>query len=60
MEYSADNGVSWIACLDNLDLSDLTNATLLVRYACDGVQPASKAAAVTVPGRNAAPDTNIH
>lgn len=60
MEYSADNGASWIACLDNMDLSDLINATLLVRYACDGVQPASKAATVTVPGRNAAPEANIH
>ena len=32
MEYSKDNGASWITCLDNMDLSDLTNATLLVRY----------------------------
>ena len=42
MEYSKDNGASWITCLDDMDLSDLTNATLLVRYACDGTKPASE------------------
>lgn len=59
MEYSSDNGTTWIACLDNMDLSGLTNATLLVRYACDGTQPASKTATVIVPSRNAAPTADI-
>ncbi|MDE6590751.1 MAG: hypothetical protein K2K53_10505, partial [Oscillospiraceae bacterium] len=59
MEYSKDNGASWITCLDNMDLSDLTNATLLVRYACDGTKPASNNATVIVPSRNAAPTTDI-
>lgn len=59
MEYSKDNGASWITCLDNMDLSDLTNATLLVRYACDGTKPASNTATVIVPSRNAAPIADI-
>lgn len=59
MEYSKDNGASWIACLDNMDLSELTRATLLVRYACDGIQPASETATVLVPDRNAAPEAEI-
>ncbi|MCI8525158.1 MAG: hypothetical protein HFF17_04400, partial [Oscillospiraceae bacterium] len=36
-----------------------TNATLLVRYACDGTKPASNHATVTVPSRNAAPTADI-
>lgn len=59
MEYSTDNGASWIACLVDMDLSGLTDATLLVRYACDGVKPASKTVMVTIPGRNAAPTSGI-
>ncbi len=59
MEYSKDNGASWIPCLDNMDLSELTNATLLVRYACDGTKPASNNATVIVPSRNAAPTTDL-
>ena len=59
MEYSKDNGASWIPCLDNMDLSELTNATLLVRYACDSTKPASNHATVTVPSRNAAPTADL-
>ena len=59
MEYSKDNGASWIPCLDNMDLSELTNATLLVRYACDGTNPASNTATLTVPSRNAAPTADL-
>lgn len=59
MEYSKDNGASWIMCLDNMNLSDLTNATLLVRYACDGTKPASSNATVIVPSRNAAPAADL-
>ncbi len=59
MEYSKDNGASWIVCLDNMDLSELTNATLLVRYACDGTKPASNTATVIVPSRNAAPAADL-
>lgn len=59
MEYSRDSGKTWIACLDNMDLSELTNATLLVRYACDSTKPASNHATVTVPSRNAAPTADI-
>jgi hypothetical protein len=42
-----------------MDLSELTNATLLVRYACDGIKPASNTATLTVPSRNAAPTADI-
>ena len=59
MEYSKDSGTTWIPCLDNMDLSELTNATLLVRYACDGTNPASNTAALTVPSRNAVPTADI-
>ncbi len=59
MEYSKDGGKTWIPCLDNMDLSELTNATLLVRYACDGTKPASNSATLTVPSRNAAPTADI-
>ena len=59
MEYSRDSGKTWIVCLDNMDLSDLTNATLLVRYACDGTNPASNHATLTVPSRNVAPTADI-
>ena len=48
MEYSRDSGTTWIPCLDNMDLSELTNATLLVRYACDGTNPASNTHLVQV------------
>ena len=60
MEYSKDNGATWIPCLDNMALSDLTGASLLVRYACDGVKPASKSATVTVPTRNDAPTASVN
>ena len=59
MEYSKDGGGTWIPCLDNMDLSELTNATLLVRYACDGTNPASNTATLTVPSRNAAPTADL-
>ena len=59
MEYSKDSGGTWIPCLDNMDLSELTNATLLVRFACDGTKPASNTATLTVPSRNAAPTADI-
>jgi len=59
MEYSSDDGTTWTACLDNMSLSDLAGVTLLVRYACDGAKPASRTAAVIVPGRNAAPAVDI-
>ena len=59
MEYSKDGGATWIACLDNMDLSELTNATLMVRYACDGTKPASNTATLTVPNRNDAPTADI-
>ena len=59
MEYSKDGGTTWIPCLDNMNLSELTNATLLVRYACDSTKPASSTATLTVPSRNAAPTADI-
>ena len=59
MEYSNDDGKTWIACLDNMVMSDMTGASLLVRYACDGVNPASKSMEITVPTRNNAPVPSI-
>ncbi|MDE7245777.1 MAG: MBG domain-containing protein, partial [Oscillospiraceae bacterium] len=59
MEYSSDNGETWIACLDNMVMSDMTGASLLVRYACDGVNPASKSMEITVPIRNSVPVPSI-
>ena len=59
MEYSSDNGETWVPCLDNMAMSDMTGKALLVRYACDGVNPASRSTEITVPTRNTAPVPSI-
>ncbi|MDE7245683.1 MAG: S-layer homology domain-containing protein [Oscillospiraceae bacterium] len=59
MEYSTDNGETWISCLDNMAVSDMIGQTLLVRTACDGVNPASNPAEITVPTRSNAPVPSI-
>lgn len=59
MEYSCDNGETWISCTDSMSLSDLTGEALLIRYACDGTNPASNNAFVTVPARNPTPNVSI-
>lgn len=62
MEYSYD-GQTWIPCLDNMSLSNMTGEELLVRYSCDGTNPASNYAVIDVPTRNVSPilcvDTEI-
>ncbi len=59
MEYSRDSGESWITCTDGMSLSDLTGETFRIRYACDGINPASNSASVTVPNRNPEPTASI-
>lgn len=53
MEYY--DGESWIPCLDNMSVSNMTGETILVRYSCDGTNPASNSATVVIPTRNALP-----
>ena len=59
MEYSCDNGMYWAACMDDMSLSELTGTTLLMRYACDGTNPASNSVSVMVPTRNTTPHVAI-
>lgn len=40
---------------DNMSVSNMTGETILVRYSCDGTNPASNSATVVIPTRNTLP-----
>ncbi len=60
MEYSTDNGATWTACEDNVDVAFLGGSVLLVRYAATDESFRSDAKNVFVPTRPEAPSLTVN
>lgn len=56
MEYSIDNGATWVKCDTNMSVS----GTLTVRYAASKNAPVSSETTLTIPTRGPVPTVTVH